>query len=71
MMTGVLEPTSGEFIVNGNIPYKDRTRNSERIGVVFGQRSQLWWSLPLIESFNLLRDIYMVKQKDYEDMLEL
>ncbi|MBP5180417.1 MAG: ATP-binding cassette domain-containing protein [Clostridiales bacterium] len=71
MMTGVLEPTSGEIIVNGNIPYKDRTRNSERIGVVFGQRSQLWWSLPLIESFNLLRDIYMVKQKDYEDMLEL
>ena len=71
MMTGVLEPTSGEILVNGNIPYKDRTRNSERIGVVFGQRSQLWWSLPLIESFNLLRDIYMIKQKDYEDMLEL
>ncbi|MBO4635911.1 MAG: ATP-binding cassette domain-containing protein [Clostridiales bacterium] len=71
MMTGVLEPTSGSITVNGRIPYKDRKANSENIGVVFGQRSQLWWSLPLIESFKLLRDIYMVPQKDYEDMIEL
>ena len=71
MMTGVLEPTSGEIIVNGRVPYKDRTANSEHIGVVFGQRSQLWWSLPLIESFKLLRDIYMVPKKEYESMIEL
>lgn len=71
MMTGVLEPTSGEIIVNGRVPYKDRTSNSEHIGVVFGQRSQLWWSLPLIESFKLLRDIYMVPKKEYEDMIAL
>ncbi|MBO4242015.1 MAG: ATP-binding cassette domain-containing protein [Clostridiales bacterium] len=71
MMTGVLEPTSGEILVNGVVPYKERTKNSENIGVVFGQRSQLWWSLPLIESFKLLRDIYMVDKKDYEDMIEL
>ena len=71
MMTGVLEPTSGDILVNGVVPYKERTKNSEHIGVVFGQRSQLWWSLPLIESFRLLRDIYMVPKKDYEDMLEL
>ncbi len=71
MMTGVLEPTSGEIIVNGRVPYKDRTANSEHIGVVFGQRSQLWWSLPLIESFKLLRDIYMVSKADYENMLAL
>lgn len=71
MMTGVLEPTSGEIIVNGRVPYKDRTANSEHIGVVFGQRSQLWWSLPLIESFKLLRDIYMVSKEDYENMLAL
>ena len=71
MMTGVLEPTSGEIMVNGLVPYKERTRNSENIGVVFGQRSQLWWSLPLIESFKLLRDIYLVSEKDYQDMLEL
>ena len=71
MMTGVLEPTSGEIIVNDVVPYKERTKNSERIGVVFGQRSQLWWSLPLIESFRLLRDIYMVPNKEYEEMLAL
>ncbi|MCR5487160.1 MAG: ATP-binding cassette domain-containing protein [Lachnospiraceae bacterium] len=71
MMTGVLEQTSGEITVNGLVPYKERTKNSEKIGVVFGQRSQLWWALPLIESFKLLRDIYMVPEKDYQDMLEL
>jgi len=71
MMTGVLEPTSGTVLVNGLVPYKDRTKNCENIGVVFGQRSQLWWSLPLIESFKLLRDLYMVPQKDYDEMIEL
>ena len=71
MMTGVLEPTSGEIMVNGMVPYKDRTKNSANIGVVFGQRSQLWWSLPLIESFKLLKDIYLVEDKDYDEMMEL
>ena len=71
MMTGVLEPTSGTVLVNGLVPYKDRTKNCENIGVVFGQRSLLWWALPLIESFKLLKDIYMVPQKEYDDMIEL
>lgn len=71
MMTGVLEPTRGEIFVNGNVPYKNRTRNAENIGVVFGQRSQLWWSLPLIESFKLLKEIYMIPTADYDRMLEL
>lgn len=71
MMTGVLEPSFGELIVNGRIPYKDRTKNSQEIGVVFGQRSQLWWALPLIESFKLLKDIYQIPQKEYDEMLEL
>ena len=71
MMSGVLEPTSGEILVNGVVPYKNRTRNAENIGVVFGQRSQLWWSLPLIESFKLLKEIYMIPTVDYERMLEL
>ena len=71
MMTGVLEPTSGELLVDGKIPYKNRKENCEHIGVVFGQRSQLWWSLPLIESFKLLKDIYLVDQKDYDETLEL
>ncbi len=71
MMSGVLEPTSGEILVNGVVPYKNRTRNAENIGVVFGQRSQLWWSLPLIESFKLLKEIYMIPTVDYDRMLEL
>lgn len=71
MMTGVLEPTSGKILVNGLVPYKDRTKNCENIGVVFGQRSQLWWALPLVESFKLLRDLYMVPEKDYNEMIEL
>ncbi|MCR5805808.1 MAG: ATP-binding cassette domain-containing protein [Oscillospiraceae bacterium] len=71
MMTGVLEPTSGEILVNGNVPYKNRAKNAQNIGVVFGQRSQLWWALPLIESFKLLKDIYMIEDKAYNDMIEL
>lgn len=71
MMTGVLEPTSGEILVGGNVPYKNRTKNAQEIGVVFGQRSQLWWALPLIESFKLLKDIYQIADRDYENMLEM
>ena len=65
MMTGVLEPTSGEILVNGNVPYRNRSKNAQNIGVVFGQRSQLWWALPLIESFRLLKDIYMIPDEQY------
>ncbi len=71
MMTGVLKPTSGSIICNGVVPYDKRTVNAQNIGVVFGQRSQLWWALPAIESFNILKDIYLVEDKDYKDMLEL
>ena len=71
MMTGVLEPTRGELLVNGCVPYKNRTKNAEKIGVVFGQRSQLWWSLPLIESFRLLKEIYLIPDADYNEMMEL
>lgn len=71
MMTGVLEPTSGEILVGGNVPYKNRTKNAQEIGVVFGQRSQLWWALPLIESFRLLKDIYQIPDADYDGMLKL
>ena len=71
MMTGVLKPTSGQILVNGNIPYENRTNNAQNIGVVFGQRSQLWWALPLIESFKLLKDIYQINDKNYNEMLDL
>lgn len=71
MMTGVLEPTSGSILVNGSEPYRNRTKNAQEIGVVFGQRSQLWWSLPLIESFKLLKDIYRVGDAEYNGMMEM
>ncbi len=69
MMTGVLEPTAGEILVNGVVPYRNRARNSKDIGVVFGQRSQLWWALPLIESFKLLKDIYQIPDDQYQEMI--
>jgi ABC-2 type transport system ATP-binding protein len=71
MMTGVLEPTSGEILVDGNVPYRNRTKNAQNIGVVFGQRSQLWWALPLVESFGILKDIYRIPDADYNGMIEL
>lgn len=70
MMTGVLEPSRGEILVNGRIPYKNRSRNAENIGVVFGQRTQLWWALPVIESFRILKEIYQIEDKVYKDNLE-
>ncbi|MBR0141705.1 MAG: ATP-binding cassette domain-containing protein [Ruminococcus sp.] len=71
MMTGVLEPTSGEILIEGNIPYKNRAKNAQEIGVVFGQRSQLWWALPLIESFKILKDIYQISDSDYDSIMSL
>lgn len=71
MMTGVLEPTSGEILVNGIVPYKKRAQNAQKIGVVFGQRSQLWWALPLIESLKILKEIYQVSDEAYQEMMNL
>lgn len=65
MMTGILTPTSGEVHVHGIIPYENRQKNAMDIGVVFGQKTQLWWDLPLSETFTLLRDIYEVDQKRF------
>lgn len=66
MMTGILKPTKGECIINGVDPSKERTKNAANIGVVFGQRTQLWWDLPLSESFTILKEIYNVSDEDYE-----
>jgi ABC-2 type transport system ATP-binding protein len=60
MLTGVLVPSAGEVRVNGLIPHLQRIENARNIGVVFGQRSQLWWDLPVQESFRLLGDIYAI-----------
>ena len=65
MLTGVLYPSGGEVRVCGLVPVPQRTRLARRIGVVFGQRSQLWWDLPLCDSFALLRHVYGVPQGDH------
>jgi len=64
-LSGILVPDSGRCEVLGRTPWKDRIANARDIGVVFGQRTQLWWDLPAIESFDLLRDIYRVPRTDY------
>jgi ABC-2 type transport system ATP-binding protein len=69
MLTGILVPTSGMIQVAGLVPYADRRRNARNIGVVFGQRSQLYWDLPLIDSFELLRAIYSVPMDRYRKNL--
>jgi ABC-2 type transport system ATP-binding protein len=66
MLTGILVPTSGTAKVNGIVPYKDRKKNAAKIGVVFGQRTQLWWDLPVSESFDLLRVIFRVSRSDFD-----
>lgn len=70
MLTGILVPTSGKIEVNGYVPYKDREDFVRGIGVVFGQRSQLWWDIGVIESFNLLRKVYRVSVADYKQRLD-
>lgn len=65
ILSGILVPDSGNVVVDGRVPWKDRVQHAAGIGVVFGQRTQLWWDLPVIESFELLRDIYRVGQADY------
>ncbi|MGW2614969.1 ABC transporter ATP-binding protein [Streptomyces sp. NPDC001500] len=78
MLTGILTPTSGEARVAGVVPYRERERNARNIGAVFGQRTQLWWDLPVRESFTILRDIYDVPRaehsarlKEFDDLLDL
>jgi ABC-2 type transport system ATP-binding protein len=70
MLTGILVPTSGEIHVNGFVPYKEREKFVRGIGVVFGQRSQLWWDIGVIESFQLLRKVYRVSEADYKVRLD-
>lgn len=71
MVTGILTPTSGTCTVDGLIPYQNRIENAKKIGVVFGQRTQLWWDLPLSETFELLKKIYSLDQDKYTQRLDL
>lgn len=70
IMSGILYPDSGECIIDGLVPYKNRLEHVRNIGVVFGQRSQLWWDVPVIDSFELLKDIYDVDEHVYKNNLE-
>jgi ABC-2 type transport system ATP-binding protein len=70
MLTGILVPTSGEIRVNGFVPFRQRRQYVKSIGVVFGQRTQLWWDIAVIESFKLLRRIYGVSQHDFDARME-
>lgn len=69
MLCGILYPTQGEISINGIVPYIDRIKNAKQIGVVFGQRTQLWWDLPLKESFKIIKEIYSISDKDYVDKI--
>jgi ABC-2 type transport system ATP-binding protein len=71
MLTGILTPTGGEVSVGGMVPYRDRQRYTRHIGVVFGQRTQLWWDLAVVESFRLLQRIYEVDDATYSDQMRL
>jgi ABC-2 type transport system ATP-binding protein len=75
ILCGILEPSSGRCEVDGLVPWRDRIRHVARIGAVFGQRTQLWWDLPVVESFDLLRDIYRVPDDRYrrtkDELIEL
>ncbi|MBL6983424.1 MAG: ATP-binding cassette domain-containing protein [Anaerolineales bacterium] len=78
MLTGLLVPTSGELLVNNLVPWKERQKYVSRVGAVFGQRTTLWWDLPVIESLSLLQYIYKIPAdrftanlKEFRDTLEL
>ena len=70
MLTGILKPDSGEIKIGGFTPFIDRVKYVKNIGVVFGQKSQLWWDIPVDDSFLLLKDIYKIKDEDYLERKE-
>lgn len=70
MMCGILNPTSGKVLINGIEPYKKRQTVAKQIGVVFGQKTQLWWDIPLVESFNVLKEIYLISDEEYKERFD-
>ena len=69
IMTGILQPDTGSCTINGRDPFRSRKEHAQQIGVVFGQRTQLWWDIPVIDSFELLKDIYAISDEDYRHRL--
>ena len=70
MLTGLLTPTSGEVVVDNLVPNKNRIENNKKIGAVFGQKTQLWWDLPVIESFRLINKMYKIPDGEYRKNLK-
>lgn len=70
MLTGLLTPTSGSVIVNGIVPNEKRIQNNKQIGAVFGQKTQLWWDLPVIESYRLIKKMYKIPENEYRKNLK-
>ena len=70
MMCGILTPTSGKVFIDGKEPYRKRKVVAKDIGVVFGQKTQLWWDIPLVESFKVLKEVYQVSDADYKERME-
>lgn len=70
VMSGILTPDAGSCVIDGCVPWRDRQKHVANIGVVFGQRSQLWWDVPVIDSFELIRDIYRVDEPTYRASLD-
>ncbi len=71
MLTGILTPTSGEVTVGGLVPWRQRLQYTRHIGAVFGQRTQLWWDLAVVESFRLLQKIYEVDEETYQRQMNI
>ncbi|MBR6137192.1 MAG: ATP-binding cassette domain-containing protein [Bacilli bacterium] len=75
ILSGILLPDSGKCSIAGMTPWKDRVKYVKKIGVVFGQRSQLWWDIPAEDTFDLLKDIYEIPEKEYletkEDLIKM
>jgi ABC-2 type transport system ATP-binding protein len=71
IISGILVPDSGKCTILGQTPWKNRVKHVKNIGVVFGQRTQLWWDVPVLDSYNLLKDIYKIPEKIYKDNLDL
>ena len=71
MLSGILTPTAGEILVDGRIPYEQRQENAKHIGVVFGQRSQLYWDLPMTDTFRLHRRMYEIPEETYKRNVDL
>ena len=70
MMCGILTPSSGQVLINGMEPYKKRKQVAQNIGVVFGQKTQLWWDIQLIESYKVLKEVYRIPDDEYNERME-